>query len=310
MLPQRPPTPRGSAIGPAAAARLGAAAAAAQRSSQQGQGAGADASAQGPITSPFGPRAASPRGGMAGRSSADRGCRRDRTGKHPANLQHCSTEPPGAIDELAELLLAAANRVGGADAGALGSAGSGLGSTSADSSSTGGASAAAWGSSQHPAAGSARVSAQPSGDQGQAPVRRSAPAAAAAEPRFTSQVALLAQQLLQQQQHGGGGGPTQQLRSSLEQPWQPPPLSRSRTAGADELLRGRPTAADMLRGLAGSGGSGPQVPVEATPVLKSLDAAHQPRFSGPAPQESAEKGTPFSAIQGEEGVGGVGRRPG
>lgn len=308
-LPPRPPPPRGAALGPAAAARLGAAAAAATRSSQPGQGSGTETAPQGASqlreqllrqvgdSSPFGPQAQQQQpffhGSVAGRSATHMHAeRRRRTGKHPANLEHCSTEPPGAIDDLAELLLAAATLAGDRAAAA---ASSGMHST--DGSSRGSASAAPLTASQHLAFSSA----PPGEERGPAPVRCSAPAAADPQPLLSSQVALLAQQLLlQQQQHGGGsGGGATQLRSSLE-----PPLGRSRTACADELLRARqgaPTAADMLRGLAGSGGSGPQIAVEATPVLQSLDAAHQPRFSGPAPLESPEQGSPFSAIQGEGG---------
>ncbi|KAL4428434.1 hypothetical protein ABPG75_002523 [Micractinium tetrahymenae] len=335
-LPPWPPAPRGTTLGPAAAARLGAAAAAAQQSSEPGQNAGVEASGQGPSqlrehllqelrdSSPFGPQAhqQTSRGvhegparraaqlGLAGHSNTHLHAeRRRRTGRHPANLEHCSTEPPGAIDELAELLLAAANlAVEGAPPGATSSASSGHGGSSADNSSRGGTGAAALVAS-HGARSSSAQAIQAGEERGSAPVRRSAPAAAEAEPLLSSQVALLAQQLLlqqqQQQQHGGGVAP--QLRSSLEQPWQQPlqqPLSRSRTVAADELLQGRQgpmTAADMLRGLAGSGGSGPQVSVEATPVLQSLDASHQPRFSGPTPLEIVEQGSPFSAIQGAYG---------
>lgn len=319
-LPARSPASQAATLGPAAAARLGA-----QRGTQQGSGSGPEASSQGPSelrehllrelgsSSPFGPQAQpqpSSRGtegesaqraallsGLAGRSTARlHGERRRRTGKHPANLEHCSTEPPGAIDELAELLLAAANLA--VEGSAAKAASSARGSSGMDSS-RGGDANVSPAAPQYPTADSSRRSHQRDEERGPPPVRSSAPAAADAEPLLSSKVALLAQQLLlQQQQQHHGGVSAAQLRGSMDAP-----LRRSRTVAADEMLRGRqgaPTAADLLRGLAGSGGSGPQASVEATPVLQSLDAAHQPRFSGPSPLESPEQGSPFSAIQGEQ----------
>ncbi|KAI7835972.1 hypothetical protein COHA_010140 [Chlorella ohadii] len=85
----------------------------------------------------------------------------------------------------------------------------------------------------------------------------------------------------------------------------PRPLMRSRTVAAEELLgvRGRtglPNAAQQLL-LSGGGGGGhdSQYP-QASPALRSLDPAHQPRFSNPASPPS-EEASPFSAVQGVYG---------
>lgn len=202
--------------------------------------------------------------------------RRHSTSKHPANLEHGSTAPPGAVDELVELLLQAATQANQANKAASSSGGANL---------------------RPPA--SARFAAPP---------RRSGHSAAAAspgsEPLLSSQVALLAQQLmLHQQQAGGGGG--SQLCSERLPSWQGQgqrPLGRSRTVAAEELLAARghsdlPSAAETLR-LVG-GGSGVQFGGGAGGALGgALDPACQPRFSA-ATSPPSEEASPFSSVQGE-----------
>ncbi len=205
-----------------------------------------------------------------------------RAGRNPVNLEHGSTAPPGAVDALAEALAAAVSSQQGGGGGSAGA----------------------------PPSGAARF----------APPRRAAggrpPTSPPTEPLLSSQVALLAQQLLLHRQQGpGGGGATAaaQLRRSLQMQdsWPGPPqaggapprpLMRSRTVAAEELLgvRGRtglPSAAQQLL-LSGGGGGGhdSQYP-QASPALRSLDPAHQPRFSNPASPPS-EEASPFSAVQG------------
>lgn len=208
--------------------------------------------------------------------------RRGSAGRDPANLEHGSTAPPGAIDQLTEALVAAA----ALQQGGGGGNGAGL-------------------------AGAARF----------APPRRPAaglpPTSPPTEPLLSSQVALLAQQLLLHRQQGPGASSATaaaQLRRSLQlqESWPGPPqagaapprpLGRSRTVAAEELLgvRGRtglPNAAQQLliNGGAGGNGADAQFP-QASAALRSLDPAHQPRFSNPASPPS-EEASPFSAVQG------------
>ena len=200
-----------------------------------------------------------------------------RAGRDPGSLEHGSTAPPGALDALAEALAVAVSQQGG-----------GGGPT-----------------------GAARF----------APPRRAAagrpPASPPTEPLLSSQVALLAQQLLLHRQQAPGAssataaaqlGRSLQLQDSWPGPPQaggapPRPLMRSRTVAAEELLaaRGRtglPSAAQQLLISGGAGGVGgdAQYP-QASAALRSLDPAHQPRFSNPASPPS-EEASPFSAVQG------------
>ncbi|PRW44486.1 small GTP-binding isoform B [Chlorella sorokiniana] len=203
-----------------------------------------------------------------------------RAGRDPVNLEHGSTAPPGAVDALAEALAAAVTSQ-------QGGGGSGAGPT-----------------------GAARF----------APPRRAAgsrpPASPPTEPLLSSQVALLAQQLLLHRQQGPAASSATaaaQLRRSLQlqESWPGPPhaggapprpLMRSRTVAAEELLgaRGRTGLPSAAQQLMLSGGGGDMQYPQASAALRSLDPAHQPRFSNPASPPS-EEASPFSAVQGVYG---------
>lgn len=201
--------------------------------------------------------------------STGRLVRRCSAGKHPSNLEHGSTAPPGAVDELAGKLLEAATRAAQA---------------------------------QQAAAGAGNAAAR------FAVPRRSAAASPAGQPSpelLNSQAALLAQQLLAQQLQVGCGNGTAaaHLRQSLEQPR---PLGRSRTVAADELFGARhhggaPSAADQLLGAAAqllAGRSSGVFQRASGPLAGDLEPSRQPRYSAPTSPPSEEV-SPFSAVQGE-----------
>ena len=270
--------------------------------SLQAPGAQPAAAADEPLASPFGQALSASEVSFPALPSGNRPRRRS-VGKHPANLEHGSTAPPGAVDALTEALLAAA----------------------ATAQQPGGSATAAAGG--HPAGGGAGSSAAgPSAAARFAVPRRSAgglpPTSPPTEPLLSSQVALLAQQLLLHRQQVSGataGTAAAQLRRSLQlqESWPGPgpglgqplaagqrPLGRSRTVAAEELLaaRGRtgaPSAAQQLLLSGGGSGGGELHFPAASRGLQSLNPAHQPRCSAPTSPPS-EEASPFSAVQGAQ----------
>lgn len=242
-----------------------------------------------PPLSPFGDA------GVGSQASNSSHARRRSVGKHPANLEHGSTAPPGAIDDLLAVAHSLAQQQAAVQQGQQGTAApphtASSSSSGASSSSAGTAAAARFAVPRR---------------QGAAP----ASSGVAGEPLLSSQVALLAQQLLlhQHQAAASGGGSPAQLRRSLQLQHdaglaaQQRPLGRSRTVAADELrpAHGAPSAAQLLLSSSGSGAAGGFAALNGGPGPLAARPPLAARFSAPTSPPS-EEGSPFSSVQG--GIG-------